>query len=30
MPQGSLSLADEVDGFGGYAFTGLAMRRSDD
>jgi hypothetical protein len=29
LPQGSLALADEVDGFGGYTFTGLATRRPD-
>ena len=25
-PTGSLAFADEVEGFGGYAFTGLATR----
>jgi len=30
MPQGSLALADEVDGFDGYAFTGLVTRRPDE
>jgi hypothetical protein len=29
-PRGSLSLADEVDGFTGYTFTGLAMRSLDE
>jgi hypothetical protein len=29
-PHGLLALADEVDGFSGYTFTGLAMRRPDD
>jgi len=28
-PQGSLGFADEVDGFAGYAFTGLATRPSE-
>lgn len=30
LPSGSLALADEVEGFSGYTFTGLAMRRPDD
>lgn len=29
-PRGSLSLADEVDGFSGYTFTGLATRSPDE
>jgi hypothetical protein len=28
-PHGSLALADEVDGFSGYAFTGLTTRGPD-
>ena len=28
-PQGWLGFADEVDGFAGYAFTGLATRQSE-
>ena len=29
-PKGRLGFADEVDGFQGYVFTGLATRGSDD
>lgn len=28
-PHGSLGFADEVEGFEGYAFTGLATRKTD-